>query len=457
MDTVTFPDFTAAKAALRQVSLEDFWAYMQQHNYIFAPARALWPGSSVNSRLPKVPLTDADGQPVLNKNGEQVEISPTAWLDKHKPVEQMTWAPGLSEIIRNRLLHEGGWIKRGGVTCYNLYLPPTIVPGDPGKAGPWINHVRLAYPDDADHVLDWLAHRVQRPADKINHALVLGGEPGIGKDTLLAPVREAIGPWNFQEVSPTQILTSRFNGYLKSVILRVSEARDLGEYNRFVSYDHMKIYTAVPPEVLRIDEKHIREYPILNCCGVVILTNYKTDGIYLPADDRRHYVAWSPLTKEDARFQNGYWNTLWGWYQKGGFADVAAYLARRKIVSFDAKAPPPKTPVFWSIVDANRAPEISEITEAIDRLGKPDAFTLEELKNAAYGSDLWGWLDDRKNRRTIPHRLESCGYVPVRNPDAPEDGYWRISKKRQAIYARKELPLHDQIAFAREFCRTARP
>jgi len=73
---------------------------------------------------------------------------------------------------------------------------------------------------------------VQHPQDKINHALVLGGCQGIGKDTLLEPVKSAVGPWNFSEVSPQHML-GRFNGYLKSVILRVSEARDLGDVDRF--------------------------------------------------------------------------------------------------------------------------------------------------------------------------------------------------------------------------------
>ena len=153
-------------------------------------------------------------------------------------------------------------------------------------------------PDEAEHIIDWLAHRVQRPHEKINHALVLGGEQGIGKDTMLEPVKHAIGPWNFQEASPRQVL-GRFNGFLKAVILRISEARDLGEFDRFKFYDHMKAYTAAPPDTLRVDEKHLREYAILNVCGVIITTNHKTDGIYLPADDRRHYVAWSDRTKDD--------------------------------------------------------------------------------------------------------------------------------------------------------------
>ena len=151
----------------------------------------------------------------------------------------------------------------------------------------------------------------------------MGGGQGIGKDTILEPVKRAIGAWNFEEVSPQQLL-GRFNGFLKSVILRVSEARDLGNVDRFQFYDHMKTYIASPPDVLRIDEKHLPEYYALNCCGVVITINHKTDGIYLPPDDRRHYVAWSESAKDE--FDSKYWTDLWTWYEAEGFAHVAAYL-----------------------------------------------------------------------------------------------------------------------------------
>ena len=115
---------------------------------------------------------------------------------------------------------------------FNLYRPPIIVLGDPSKAGPWLDHVRRIYPDEADHIIAFLAHRVQRPQEKINHGLVLGGLQGIGKDTMLEPVKRAVGPWNFAEVSPQQVL-GRFNGFLKSVVLRISEAKDMGEVDRF--------------------------------------------------------------------------------------------------------------------------------------------------------------------------------------------------------------------------------
>jgi hypothetical protein len=291
----------------------------------------------------------------------------------------------------------------------------------------------------------WLAQRVQRPQEKINHALVFGSKShGTGKDTLLEPVKRAVGPWNFQEVSPQQVL-GRFNGFLKRVILRVNEARDLGDVNRYQFYDHMKAYTAAPPDVLRIDEKNLREHSIFNCVGVILTTNYKTNGIYLPAEDRRHFVAWSNRSPED--FADGYWNRLWRWYDDGGDRHVAAYLAKLDISTFDPKAPPPKTQAFWDIVDANSAPEDAELADALDRLKNPDAVTISQIAAAA-GYRFGEWLGDRRNRRIIPHRMETCGYVPVRN-DTASSGMWVINDKRQVIYAKAALSVRDQLARAR--------
>jgi len=205
------------------VSLDDFYAYMPAHSYIYAPTREMWPSASVNARLAS----------------PEKDMSASSWLDRQRAVEQMTWAPGLPMLIANRLVSEGGWIERKGVTCFNLYRSPMIKLGNPVKVGPWLDHVRRVFGDDADPIVKWLAHRVQRPAEKINRALVLGGAQGIGKDTMLEAVKMAVGPWNFSEVSPQQLL-GRFNGYLKSVVLRVSEARDLGDVDRFQFYEMLE-------------------------------------------------------------------------------------------------------------------------------------------------------------------------------------------------------------------------
>ena len=441
--------FSAAKASAEAVSLDDFYAHMPTHRYIYRPARDVWPASSVNARIAPIPLADKDGQPVLNKQREQVTQSARAWLDANRPVEQMTWAPGLSELIVDQLIAEGGWIKHHGAAVYNLYRPPEMILGNATDAGPWLDHVRKVYPEDVDHIIRWLAHRVQRPAEKINHALVLGGSQGIGKDTLIEPVRRAVGPWNFFDISP-QVLLGRFNGFYRSVILRLNEARDLGDHDRYALYEHLKTLTAAPPDTLRVDEKNLREYTIPNCVGVIITTNNRTDGIHLPADDRRHFVAWSPRNKDD--FPPEYWDCIWKWYDNGGFGHVAAYLSEFDLSTFDPKAPPPKTPAFWAIVDANRSPEEAEFADLLDDLDNPPALTLGRIQGRAEG-DFGDWIKDRKNRRTIPHRMERCGYVPVRNPDA-QDALWKVGGKRQTIYASASLNLADRMRAARNLITT---
>jgi hypothetical protein len=408
------------------VSLDDFYAYMPMHMFLFVPTGELWPASSVNPRIP----------PVANGDGK---ISASSWLDRHKPVEQMTWAPGQPMIIRDRLLRDGGLIEKAGVSCFNLYKPPTIKLGDATQAGRWLDHGRKLYGSDADHIVKWCAHRVQRPHIKINHGLVLGGDQGIGKDTFLEPAKYAVGPWNFVEVTPRHLLGD-FNSFAKSVVLRVNEGRDLGDVDRYKFYDHMKAYMAAPPDVLRVNEKHLREYSVINCCGVIITTNYKTDGIYLPADDRRHFVAWSDRKREE--FQPKYWNDLYGWYEREGYGHVAAYLAGLDISAFDPKAPPRKTSAFWDIVDASRAPEHAELADVLEELGSPNAVTITQIANKATG-DFKVWFQDRKNRRAIPHRLEKCGNTPVHN-DAAKDGYWRINGKRHAVYAKASLSERDR-------------
>jgi Family of unknown function (DUF5906) len=431
---------------------EDFWAHRPSAQFIYAPTRELWPPSSVNAALPRIPVLNKNGTPVINKKGEPKTVGASVVIARERGVQQATWAPGEPMLICDRLVNEGGWLVHKGARCFNLYLPPPKIRGNPKAVKPWLDHVRRVYPDDADHIIRWCAHRVQHPHVKINHAIVLGGEQGIGKDTLLEPVKFAIGHWNFSEVGPQQ-LVGRFNGFLKSVILRVNEARDLGEVNRYSFYDHTKTFIAEPPDVLRVDEKNLREHYILNCVGVVMTTNHKTNGIFLPPDDRRHYVAWSDLTKED--FTEAYWQKLWGWFRRGGNRNVAAYLAAFDLSTFDPKAPPPKTAAWWSIVDANRAPEEAELADVLDKLGNPDAVTLDQVIDAVNcGGDFYDWLTDRKNRRAVPHRFERGGYVPVRN-DTREDGLWVISGARCVVYAKQTLSLRDQLKAARDLQREA--
>jgi hypothetical protein len=203
--------------------------------------------------------------------------------------------------------------------------------------------------------------------------------------------------------------------------------------------------------------KYVPEYYISNVTGVIITTNYPTDGVYLTPDDRRHYVCGTEAKKDD--FDPDYWNGIWRWYDAGGLDDVVAFLERYDLAGFDPKAPPEKTPAFWRLVDGAQAPEIPALRDALDELGVrqadgsvalPAVVTLEMIIGAASTSDpdgLYAWFKERNNRRAIPHRLETCGYVPVRNTGA-DDGLWKIGKKRQVVYGLLSVTVPERVAAA---------
>jgi hypothetical protein len=443
------------RATMPRLRLDDFVAHLATHKYLYRPTGDLWPQAGVNAAV------DPASQGRIDANGNPVYQLASNWIDEHEPVHQITWSPRDPEIIAGRLLTQGGWIERSDFRGYNQYRPPAISLGGPEQAGRWVEHVRLLYPEQADHIIPWLAHRVQHPEEKVNHALLLGGVQGCGKDTILKPVREAIGPWNYADASPTQVM-GRFNGFLKSVILLVPELCDLGDVNRYTFYEHMKPIIAAPPTTLRCDEKFQQETQVLNVTGVIFTSNQRI-GIYLPAGDRRHFAAWSEL--DPATLPDRYFTALHHWLdQDQGNEHVAAYLHAVDLTGFDPNAPPPKTEWFWSIVDAGRAPEESELATLLDAMSLcpgegewPDAVTLAQLvtaekqRSGEWNSDerdkngLASWLEDRKNRRQIPHRMEAVGYVAVRN-DGAKDGLWKVGGARMAVYAKRELERRDQLS-----------
>jgi Family of unknown function (DUF5906) len=405
--------------------IADFVAHSPDHTYIYRPTRETWSKTAVNSRVP--PMA-----------GGKKPISASTWLDRNDAVAQRTWAPGEPEIITDRLISEGGFFPKPEARVFNLYKPPTIIRAA-GAIALWRDHLRLLWSDEADHIERWMAQRVQHPGVKINHALVLGGKQGIGKDFTLEPLKRAIGPWNVAEISPQAVL-GNFNDFARSVVLRISEGKDLGKIDRFAFYEATKTLIAAPPDTLRVNPKFVTPYYILNVVGVIITTNHKAAGLFLPADDRRHFVAWSTV---EPIFAADFWSRRWAWLEKGGAEAVADHLARLDLSAFDPKAPTPHTQAFWEIVNAMRAVEESEMADVIELLGRPPTLIVLDLIreaefNIARFAEFLAFLRDRKNSRLVTVRFEECGYRRLANP-GEQTGRWNLVSGRTGVYVRAQM------------------
>jgi hypothetical protein len=413
--------FGAAEATATSLPVSDFVAFSPDHTYIHRATGEPWTPAAVNARVLPV------GSLAANK-----------WLDRHDAVEQRIWAPGESEIIENRMVAEGGFFAKPGARIFNLYKPPMVVVAADQDIKFWRDHLYTLWPRQADHIEKWFAFKTQQPGDKINHGLLLGGDPGIGKDAVIEALKRAVGSWNFKEISPQAVLGT-FNEFARTVVLRISEAKDLGDFDRFSFYEATKTLMAAPPDTLRINEKYGKPYHALNVVGVIITTNHKVSGLFLPADDRRHFVAWS--VREQAQFDADYWAKYWGRMESGGATAVAAHLRSLDLTKFNPKAPPERTQAFWEMVNAMRSEDESDMADAVESLGYPKALTVSCIVARARRLDcydLMRFLQERKNARLVALRLESCGCRRLANPH-DKRGRWQIGEQRTGVYVRKEL------------------
>jgi hypothetical protein len=248
-----------------------------------------------------------------------------------KTLVGVTYAPGENILCaREGLVYGNRWRDA---------RPAVAFGADPT---PWLNHVERMIPDDVErkHVLDVMAFKVQHPNVKINHAVLHGGHPGSGKDTMWAPFFWAVGGDSLANVKKldNKDLSTPWGYHLECEILIVNELRQPEAADRRALENSMKPVIAAPPEFLSIQRKGLAPYEAVNRLQVVAFSNERM-AITIPSNDRRWFVLWSDALCMEADAASG----MWAWYKSGGFAAVTAWLYERDVSAFNAGAIPPMT------------------------------------------------------------------------------------------------------------------
>ena len=429
--SVAAPSLTVPSGTADELTPEDFWAHLPSHKYINRVTREMIPVDALNGSLKRF--------------GDGLGMKPAAWLDMLRAVQQMSWQPGYPEVIEGMKSKEGYLEPDPKGRIYNLYQPSTAL-GTDGDVQPWLDHVRWLYPDEADHIIKWFAQRLQSPGEKVNHALVIGGKQGIGKDLMLLPVRYGVGASNFRELRPGTLLGD-FTEWVESTMVVVNEARDLGDSDRYKFYDHCKELIAGPPDTLRCNKKGLGAYYVPNVMGIVFTSNNKLNGLYIDADDRRHFVAWSAVSKRE----DNYYAHLADWLNmKGGKQAVVGYLRRLDIQGWNPKAAPPKTEAWHQIVAANSNPDETAMGDALEGLQIATVRDIIATLQFKGYLDLVQTLQDKRFARRVPVILERVGFEAVQNPYAP-DGRWTLGDgRKEMLYVDRKLPNSERIALANQ-------
>jgi hypothetical protein len=270
---------------------------------------------------------------------------------------------------------QGEYFTRAGATYYNQWKGLASY-GVLGDASPWLNHLHLLVPDETEreHLLNWMAFTLQHPSIKINHAVIFGGDQGIGKDTLFNPLMRALG--DHAKHIGAEALERDFNEYLCGTKLLVLQESDYGghrEARRIAN--KMKSVVAAPPETLMINKKNVSQFPIRNVVSVVLPTN-ELDPIQITHGDRRYFVIASSLRVIDGEGMTTpewtvYFTQLWAWLDGGGWLYVVAHLLSRDVSRFNPGQRPPMTGAKRDAIEASSSPLEAMLWELFENQSGP--------------------------------------------------------------------------------------
>jgi hypothetical protein len=304
-------------------------------------------------------------------------------------VADITYAPGEAPMLDDP---DGSKLE-----VFNRWRRPVLatLPVSAADVQVWLDHLEfvLGSPAARDKFLSWCAFVVQHPAIKPNWHPLLMSDPGYGKDTMVIPLKLAVGRGNYTE-GPIDALTQSFNYALEHKLVIVSEVaqRKGAQQGNFDAV--LKSVLAAPPDHHTINLKGLHPYRIPNRTAVVMFSNEQRP-VDLARGDRRIHV----IDRLGQPVQSpAYYENLRDWFAAGGPAGLtgeelcAAYLAQYPLSEADRKS------------FLGRAPASPDKDELV-RQSDPKMAALEDLleemgglRGVADASELTQALHDRGQR-----------------------------------------------------------
>jgi Family of unknown function (DUF5906) len=293
----------------------------------------------------------------------------------------------------------------------NLWKPPAwTVDDQAAEPAFFLEHLRYIFDNDEtaiEHVLNFLAHIVQRPQERIAHALLITSEAkGIGKSTLGTVVRRLVGEQN-SRVAQTKDLKSSFDGWLVGkLVVQVDEIYEAGNW---ALADKLKPLITEPTVSANI--KYGPQIEIENYARFIMFSNH-TAPLTIEDGDRRYFVFES---KAQPR-QDDYYETLYREIETPSAMNALySLLNKRDLSSFNPFKRPPMTEAKQQIIAESEHPLHTYVIEAVisghfkKELGNEFSFDAlqRQLTKDGYGAQA-------RNAREIGNALTQAGVTQIR-------------------------------------------
>ncbi|WP_439521615.1 DUF5906 domain-containing protein [Marivita sp.] len=312
-------------------------------------------------------VSDKESFSKMNVNDQHMRYmkSPATTLlsDKRmRVVETAGYYPGRIDVL----------IEADSGPSFNLWRSSELV-AMPGDASIITNHIAEIIPNEVDrsHLLDSLAHSVQKPWVKINHAIFIIGSQGIGKSFLTELLQALFGYHNVCIVKNKE-LTSDFNAPMGNRQVLVLE--EISVADKIDTYNELKPW--ITEEEIMVNEKNVPQYVATTPRLIIGYSNHELP-IKIEESDRRFMFIVSPAEEQD----QAYYLRLFA----DGIAQAPAFLhllLNRDISSYAPKARPPMTAAKRRIISESKPAVARTIEEMVANKEWPlseEIFQLDDL------------------------------------------------------------------------------
>lgn len=355
----------------------------------------------------------------LHKSKTPRRIEASICFDENRQKKGALTVTGITYAAGETVL-----VSRDGQVYGNRWsnARPACVAGD---ITPWLDHLHRMVPEEyeREHILNVIAHKIQHPDIKINHAILHIGKQGSGKDTLYEPFLWAVGGQRESRrnvaVVRNEEITSQWGYNYESEIMVFEELRQSEAKDRRALENHLKPIIAAPPEFITVNRKGMHPYQALNRMFVLAFSNERVP-LSLPSEDRRWFVVYSDaprMAEEDGR-------RFWRWMDNGGCSAVAAWLYRRDVSKFNPGGTPPLTEAKIIMIEQGRSTAESYLVEMIERrLGEFSAGVVAapfySLCDRLQGGAPLG---TRVVQQALLHALKEAGWIDMGRLASREHG-----------------------------------
>lgn len=315
--------------------------------------------------------------------------------------ERLEFAPGDPELTYDT----------DGCRVLNLWRAPVWrVRDDLPTPVQLLDHIQYLFDDNTEaieHVLDFIAHLVQRPQERIAHALLLTSEAkGIGKSSLGKVICALVAERN-SRVAQTKDLKGQFDGWIVGkLVVQVDEVYEAGNWDLA-----NKLKPLITEPRVSVNVKYGPQMEIENFARLVLFSNHGAP-INIEEGDRRYFVF-----KSDAQPRDDlYYDQLYKFIDaRDGMDAVYTFFSKRDLSSFNAFRRPPLTAAKKEIIEDSVHPLRTYVRECVESGHFASTltrqFTFDQLQRQLTKD---GYGPQARNARELGEALKAAGVTSSR-------------------------------------------